>query len=197
MHFRIGIETDSTIKADQEADKASRIEATEALGKFLESAALAPPEMQPLLGETLLFLTRGFKSARGLESAVEDFIAQMQDNPPQPKQGGDPEQTKLQIAQMNNEAKNQQQMAKTQADMQMKAADKQAEIQRESIEDQTWMVNEREKMDAQKQIAWLKENHENGRAALEAKMDLILTHINNQHAQKLQDSKPVPKAQGH
>jgi hypothetical protein len=197
MHFRIGIETDSTIKADQEADKSARIEATTALGQFLEQAAMAPPEMQPLLGEALLFLTRGFKSARGLESAVEDFISNMQENPPQPKQGGDPEQTKLQIAQMNNDAKNKQLMAKTQADMQMKAADKQAEIQRESIEDQTWMVNEREKMDAQKQIAWLKENHENGRAALEAKMDLILTHINNQHAQKLQDSKPVPKAQGH
>lgn len=67
-NFRIDIETDSTIKADQEAEKASRVEFLTAAGGFIQQAAQVPvPELQPLLMRMLEFGVDGFKAGRELQ----------------------------------------------------------------------------------------------------------------------------------
>lgn len=95
--FRIDIETDSTIKADQEADRQARIEFLTAAGGFLQQAVTIPnPELMPLLMQMLMFGVRGFPVGKELESAFKVAQKKIQneaDNP-QPKQ--DPEMIKTQ-----------------------------------------------------------------------------------------------------
>lgn len=88
--FRIDIETDSTIKTDQEAEKAARTEFLNAAGSFIQQMAVIPnPELQPLLMEMLMFGVRGFKVSRELETTFDSVIDKMKKvaenpTPPQP-----------------------------------------------------------------------------------------------------------------
>jgi hypothetical protein len=94
--FRISIETDSTIKADQEQEKQQRMELIGAVGGFLQQAVLLPPQLQPLAAELLMFGVRGFKVSREIETTFDltmKKIKQASDAPPQP----DPEQQKVQM----------------------------------------------------------------------------------------------------
>jgi hypothetical protein len=100
--FRISIETDSTIKQDQEAEKAARIELVGAVGTFLEKAAVLPPQLQPLAAELLQFGLKGFKISRELETSFELALKEIKkaaDAPPQP----DPEQLKVEAEMKNDE----------------------------------------------------------------------------------------------
>jgi len=86
--FRIDIETDSTIKADQEAEKAARNEFLTAAGGFIQQAAQIPsPELQPLLMEMLEFGVKGFKVGREMETqfkVAKDALLQKAENPAPP-----------------------------------------------------------------------------------------------------------------
>ncbi len=78
--YRIDIETDSTIVADEQAEKQSRVEFATMMSGFLQQAVPAVqqvPEMAPMLGEMLLFVTRAFRSGRQLEDTIEQFVAQI------------------------------------------------------------------------------------------------------------------------
>lgn len=110
-NFRIDIETDSTIKTDQENEKAARIEFLGAVSSFMAQAVNIPPELRELSMEMLMFGVRGFKVSRELETTFEAAMREMKkaaDQPPPP----DPQ---IQIEQM----KAQQEQQRTQADMQM------------------------------------------------------------------------------
>lgn len=86
--FRIDIETDSTIKVDQDADKAARTELLTAAGGFIQQASMVQdPTIQPLLMELLMFGVRGYKIGRDLESTFQtaiDKIKQKADAPAPP-----------------------------------------------------------------------------------------------------------------
>jgi len=100
--FRISIETDSTIKQDQEAEKAARIELVGQVGAYLEKAALLPPTLQPLAAELLQFGVKGFKISRELETTFDlalKKLAKQAEAPPQP----DPEQMKVEADMKNDE----------------------------------------------------------------------------------------------
>ena len=79
--FRIDIEDKSTIRADDQEEKASRVEFLAAVGNFIREAAMMPPTMgktmAPLLGKMLLFGVRGFRAGVEMESAVEDAIGKL------------------------------------------------------------------------------------------------------------------------
>lgn len=100
--FRIDIETDSTIRADQDAEKADRISFLEAAGGFLKNAMEAgqqEPDLIPLLGEMLRFGVEAFKVSKPLEGAFNIAITNMEKKASQaqgqpPKQS--PEQQKAQ-----------------------------------------------------------------------------------------------------
>lgn len=83
--FRIDIETDSTIRPDQDSEKAARTELLTALGTFIPKAAegvqmgaLSPQVAQ----ELILFAMRSYRSGEKIEELFEQF-------PPQPQQQGD------------------------------------------------------------------------------------------------------------
>lgn len=124
--FRISIETDSTIKQDQDAEKQSRTEFLTAAGGFIQQAVTVPnPELAPLLMEMLRFGIKGFKVGREMETifdvAMKDIKAKSE-QPPQPPPE-DPsiaaDKAKLEI----EGAKLQQDAGFKQADLQLKAKD--------------------------------------------------------------------------
>lgn len=94
--FRISIETDSTIKADQDAEKQQRMELISSVGAYLQQAVMLPPQLQPLAAELLMFGVRGFKVSREIETTFDvtmKKIKQASEAPPQP----DPEQQRTQM----------------------------------------------------------------------------------------------------
>ena len=88
--FAIDIETDSTLRIDQEEDKQARIEFLGAVSNFMPQAIQAiqvNPDIAPLMGEMLLFAVRGFRVGRELE---DDFAKMIEGA----KAGGQPQQQK-------------------------------------------------------------------------------------------------------
>jgi hypothetical protein len=156
--FRIAIETDSTIKVDQDADKQARTEFLQAAGGFIQQAVQVPvPELQPLLMDMLLFGIRGFKAGRELEASFERAQSEMEEKrnqPPQPQQPSPDEikaqaeaksaemtmqmqQQKAQIDAQSMQMKLQIEQQSAQADMQIKAMDvrlKEMDVQIKQIE---------------------------------------------------------------
>lgn len=104
--FRISIETDSTIKQDQEAEKAARVELIGSVTQFLAMAAELPAPLQPLAGELLQFGVKGFKISRELETAFDVMLKKINKQaqaPPPP----DPEMMKAQADMQNDEQQRQ------------------------------------------------------------------------------------------
>jgi uncharacterized protein YqgV (UPF0045/DUF77 family) len=95
--FRVDIETDSTIKIDEQEDKASRIEFLQASGTFLQQAAQNPnPELTPLLIQMLLFGIRGFKIGKTVEGTFRTILADVEKAAKAPKEARpDPEMERL------------------------------------------------------------------------------------------------------
>ena len=85
--YRIDIETESTIKVDEQAEKESRLEFVNTIGEFLAGAVpfiKENPQIAPLTSEMLMFAIRGFKVGRQLEGAFEEAVEGMagkQENP--------------------------------------------------------------------------------------------------------------------
>lgn len=130
--FRISIETDSTIKQDQDAEKQARTEFLTAAGGFIQQAVQIPnPELAPLLMEMLRFGIKGFKVGREMETifdvAMKD-IREKAEQPPQPPTE-DPavasEAAKMQL----EVQKLQQDVSVRQAEMQQDAQIKSSELQ--------------------------------------------------------------------
>lgn len=143
--YRIDIETDSTIAADEQAEKQSRQEFITVLGGMLQQAvpvAQQVPELVPVIGESLLFLTRAYRTGRQLEDTIENAVAAIEAkakfaiNAPPP-----PPPPQVQIAQ-----------AKIQLDQQKaqgEAADKQARLQMDQQETAARLMLDKQKQDAQ------------------------------------------------
>lgn len=100
--FRIDIETDSTIKGDQQQEQGARVEFLTAAGSFLQQAVEAgqqAPVMVPLLARMLMFGIRAFPVGKDLESAFQTTLAKLEKQAAQPQQAGpDPETVKAQAA---------------------------------------------------------------------------------------------------
>ncbi len=93
--FRVDIETDSTIAADENAEKQARNEFVGAVGGFLQQAfpvVQAVPAMAPMVGEMLMFAVRGYHAGVQLEQTIENTmqqLAQMGGQGPQAQQQAD------------------------------------------------------------------------------------------------------------
>ena len=131
--FRIDIETDSTIRTDEEADRQERTEFMTAAGSYLRSAAeigAQQPDLVPLLGEMLMFGIRGHKAARSLEPVFEDALKQLQ-KPKEPQPN--PEVLKIEA---EKELKREGMQLEVQAEERKQEAQHKEELQRQQIEDQ-------------------------------------------------------------
>ena len=130
--FRIDIETESTILADQTEQQKSRMEMLQAVGAFLQSALpmiQAMPTMLPLVGKMVLFMLRSFNSGVELESAFEDAISKLEGNPASMP---NPHAQQMQLKQQEMQGKlslQQQKMQQDQQDHQMDLQGRQMEQQ--------------------------------------------------------------------
>lgn len=121
--FRVDIETDSTLQADAEADKAA---STELFGTTMQGInAIAPvlsvaPELLDPIGDMLLFTFRRFRVGRSMESGLEDALTKVKERleeaaaNPQPS----PEQIKAQAEEAKQAAETQRQQQELQNDQQ-------------------------------------------------------------------------------
>jgi len=159
--FRIDIETDSTIRTDEDADREARTEFLTAAGTYIDKASLAmqqAPELAPLLGEMLMFGVRGHRSARSLEPAFEDAMKKLgQPKPPQPDPELQKEQLKaqsaLQLEQLKAQTTAQIENAKQEAQARENMLTQQLEDARAERDGQRELIIEREKMQNEKEIA--------------------------------------------
>ena len=121
--FLLEIESDSTIAADEEAEKQSRIEFVGAVGSFIQQAGAMvaqQPETAPFAAEMLKFAAGGFRAGRDLGGAIDEFAKQVTAKAQQSSQGPSPEQM---AAQQEAQAKQQ--------ETQLKVAGMQAQMQRD------------------------------------------------------------------
>ncbi len=132
--FRIDVETDSTIQADEDAEKSRRVEFLQATSSFMQQsvqAIQAVPELASLQGEMLMFAVRGFRAGRQLEEEIERTFGSIQQKAIQASQAQpqpNPEQLKAQAQMQQMQAKAQQDAAKHQADMESKRLETQASL---------------------------------------------------------------------
>jgi hypothetical protein len=177
--FRLDIETDSTIRMDDDAEKQSRVELVTAVGGFLDKAVMAgstAPEIIPMLGELMMFALRSFKSARPIEQAFEDAMDALQKAASQPK-GPPPE---VQKAQAEGQVKLTIAAQQAKLDAQIAAAKQQAETQQEAVKNQ--MEQARADHDLQMQASL-----EAQKAQLDANLQTHIQQMKNEfEAQKVQ-----------
>jgi len=133
--FKIDVEADSLIEADQDADKARRTEFVSSVGEFLGKVAPIAqqmPALAPMLGEMLKFAVRGFKVGQEIEDAIDkgmDAAGMALQHPPQ-KQPSPDELVKLQ----GIKAKVQAEIQKAQIDQQTAATDAQFKMQQMAMQ---------------------------------------------------------------
>ena len=126
--FKIDIEIDSTILADEEKEKASRVDFLEAVAVFLEKAVNIPPplgqKLMPMMGQMLLFAVRGFKVGKELEGQIRLTIQQLEKWAQSPQATPpNPEMIKVQADIQEQQARAQADKVDAQNDAQMKMAE--------------------------------------------------------------------------
>lgn len=160
LAYKIDIETDSTIKFDQDAERTARVDFLTAVGGFLKSAtAVQNPDLAPLMAKLLMFGVRGFKIGKELEAAFDIAIRKLEKDAENPSRQPSPE------------------MMKIQADMQLQQMTGQREDQR--IKLQADSDNQQAQAQRQFDMAKLKQEGDNdmAKAKLDSETKIIVAQI--------------------
>jgi hypothetical protein len=118
----IDIETDSTIMADEEAQRKDRMDFLGAAGAFLQQAVpamTATPELGPLLAAMLMFTVRTFSASRPIEEEFEKVQQVLETRGQQPQQGDKGGEAQAQSAQAVAQIRAQTEQAKISTQAQM------------------------------------------------------------------------------
>lgn len=150
--FALDIETDSTIQPDEDAEKQRRAEFLQAMGATMQQIAplvAQAPQAAGFAGEILKFALAPFRVGRDLESSVDEFVEQMQqqagqgqqESPEAIKAKGEAQrmQGEMQMAQQKAQLEGQVAERKLQYDWQAQQTDmqtKQAAAQASAAEEQ-------------------------------------------------------------
>lgn len=140
-NFRIDVETDSTVQADEQAEKAARTEFLGITGKYLAEMTRMPPELMPIASELLMFAVRGFRTGRSVEESLErgfkkiaDGMKQKAAQPPPP----DPKVLKAQADIQHDRQRLQHDIVKDRTDTQLQVQKQQTdaalEIRKQDID---------------------------------------------------------------
>lgn len=139
--FVLDIESDSTIFANEMAEKESRAEFLQVFGLTMQqlSALVAQePAAASFAGEILRFALAPYRAGRQLDGAIDEFVEQIEARAAQPQTNPEQEamqaemqlaQARLQIEQQKAEA----QMMKAQADSQVRQAELQIKMQEAQV----------------------------------------------------------------
>lgn len=156
--FRIDIETDSTIKADEEADKAQRLEFLQAASGFLQQAFAAGqqvPEAAPLLMGLLKFGIKAFPVGKELEGMFDGTMQKLEQMAKNPQQKPDPEMAKVN-AQMQLEkykADLDTQLAREKAQDAAKVAQAEQDAQAKQAAQENFLEDQRKRQEFQDNLA--------------------------------------------
>jgi hypothetical protein len=143
--FRIDIETDSTIKQDEQQDKADRVEFLKAAGGFLNQAVDAGekmPGLAPLLGQMLMFGIRGFPIGKELEGSFNTAIQKLEKQAANPQPKPDPQMAKVQGELTLSREKAQNDIKVAEAEQAAQAKQDELEQQREAQREQAKLASE-------------------------------------------------------
>ena len=137
--FRLDVETNSTILADDDEEKGRRIEALSAIGDFIERAMpliTQVPESAPMLLDALMFTIRSFRGGRQLEASIESFVDQVKqklqqqaEQPEQPDPAQQAAEAEAQASQQKMQAETQLVQTKGQTEIAVTQAKAQADMQ--------------------------------------------------------------------
>lgn len=97
LSMKVAIETDATVRLNEEVEQKRATEFLSAFVPFLEKAAQVPPEMAPLAGEFIKFAVQRFPVAVTLENEIDGFIEAGKAKAQNPEQKPDPAVQKAQI----------------------------------------------------------------------------------------------------
>ena len=182
--FRIDIETDSTIRADEQQQKQEATEFVTGISGLLKNgfeAGQQDPDSIPLVGQIIQFAVRRFSVGKEFEGALTAYIQKKEKEAanPQPKQ--DPEMAKVQseaqASQARLQAETQLQQTKMQGEMQLAQQKAQIDAQVEQAKAQSQAAvqqhlnelenaREHQRMQGEMQLAQFKIESE-GRLAIE------------------------------
>ena len=185
--FRIDIETDSTIKMDEDQQQQARMQFLDTIGTFLQNSVQSVqqfPQLAPLSAASLMFAVRSFPAGRQLESAFQktaDSMVQMaqqsQNQPPQPS----PEQVKAQAQQASDQAK-----AQSQLQIEQVRAQAQSQVEQLKHELESQRIQLQAQADQQVKMAEIQQNQhqqqlEAQRAQLDKQHELALQQQKDAH----------------
>lgn len=151
--FRIDVETDSLVEADQNQEKANANELVSALGNFFKEfgpVVQAQPPLAPMVSQLLCFALRRYKVGAELEETVEKAMNEVQQrlmNPP-PPQPDPAAQAKTEQAQIKAQAEGQKsQMAGQIAQMEAQFKQQQLAMETQAKQQEMAMEAQAQKMD--------------------------------------------------
>ena len=133
--FLLEVETDSTIAADEKAEKENRIEFIQAVGGFIQQAGqmvVEQPETAPFAGKLIKFVAGGFRAGRDLGGAVDEFVEVIEQRASQAQQGPTPEQQMAQMESQRAAQKEQSEANVKMQELQIKAQEVRAKAQAEA-----------------------------------------------------------------
>ena len=136
--YNIDVETDSTVFADENAEKQTRIEFLQTMGAYLEKAIAVSntnPSLTPIMFQSLRFLVGAWKVGREFEEVIDQteqqIMQQMQQAmqaPPQPSEAEKIAQARIQGELMREKMKQEGKLA----DIQAKSGAEMTKIQSEA-----------------------------------------------------------------
>jgi hypothetical protein len=125
MEWRVKVQADSMAQVDKEVMKKEKVEFTNAVATFLQSAATtlkAMPDTAPILFETLKYAVSGFSGATELEGVIDEnlkVIMQKIQNPPPPPPDPAVEKAKMEMQQSQQEFQQKSQLENQKAQLEM------------------------------------------------------------------------------
>lgn len=193
LSFKIDIEVDSTIKMDEDADKASRIEFLKAASQFIGQAMTAGtqmPSMAPLFAHMLMFGVRGFKIGKELEGQFRVAVEKLEKQAANPQPHQSPEQQKIAADTELQKMKMQQQAQNDERDAQRE--DKRMQLQASLDQQKMQWDIERDKLEMQNELTLKREE-----AALDLKKHEMTTSATQKPTIQLDTNGMVDEAAKH
>ena len=190
--FRIDISSDSLVEIDEDREKEQATEFVTAVSQVMGNASKIPPEAAPMMGELLKFAVARFKAGKSVEGVIDQFVEQMKQRlanpqPPQP----DPA---VQKAQLDAEAKAQEQQAEQAHEQQVMAAEQAHEremAQREEARLQMQAMLDQQNQAAQQRFDAAMAEQERRFQAMQAQQDRMLQVL----LQRMKDETALEQAE--
>lgn len=135
--FRLDIETDSTVQADENAEKRNRTELASVAGQYLERAAKivqTAPALTQTAGEMLMYVIRGHHAGRTLEETIERDFSNLVKQAEAARRQPPPEDPVITVAKTQVQGEIEKNRINAQLKAQEQQSDAQLEIRKQNLD---------------------------------------------------------------